>query len=89
MMHLQWIFWKNYPQWMPLPLRLHILALSPYRCDCIGQGSPMVVMRREAWDAGIYEAVPGAPCNIEGENWIIQDWIRTHPDFTPHTLQKN
>lgn len=80
---LRWIIWRRWPRRMPAALRCRILELAPYRCEQIGQGNPMIVMRREVWEAGGYEEVPGAPFNLDGEDWIIRQWLRAHPDWRP------
>ena len=80
---LAWKLWRCFPGWMPWKYQRQILKLSPYVCEQIGQGSPMVVMRREVWEAGEYEDIPEAPLNRDGERWIIQQWLRAHPDWRP------
>lgn len=79
----KWAIWSRWPRLLPDTIRRQILELSPYRCDQIGQGEPMIVMRREVWDAGKIEEVPGAGYNVDGEDWIIRDWVRAHPDWRP------
>lgn len=79
----RWMLWQRWPGRMPAPLRRRILELSPWRCDQIAQGEPMVVMHRESWEAGVYARIPGTPFNLDGENWIIREWLRTHPGWRP------
>lgn len=81
--HLKWSIWSRWPQWMPPEIQRRIFELSPYRCQQIGQGEPMIVMRREAWEAGAYEPVSGAGVNIQGEHWILREWMREHPGWRP------
>lgn len=55
------------PNLMLTALLLKIPEQSPYRCQQIGRGSPMVVLRRETWNVGGYMEVSGAPMNL-GQN---------------------
>mgnify|MGYP003381539764 CR=1 FL=1 len=80
---VKWKVWRHFPEWMPDEIQAEILKLSPFVCEQIGQGNPMIVMRREVWNAGEYEVVPGAPMNIEGVYWIIREWLREHPEWRP------
>ena len=57
----------------------HIFERSPYVCVQLGQGSPMIVMRREVFEAGEYGEVDGAPLNRAGELWILKQWLKDHP----------
>jgi hypothetical protein len=66
---------------MPLEYQRQILEQSPYVCAQIGQGSPMVVMRREVFEAGEYDEVAGAPLNRAGELWILKQWLKDHPTW--------
>lgn len=86
---MKWKIYRLRPSLLPTPVFREILALSPYVCNQIGQGSPMVVMRREVWDAGGYEEVPGAPMNVAGEFWIVQQWLRENPAWRPSTTGQN
>ncbi|MBL8869671.1 MAG: hypothetical protein JNK90_07740 [Planctomycetaceae bacterium] len=79
----RWEYWKRFPRYLPLAYQREIFSLSPYACRQVGQGSPMVVMRREVWDAGGYEEIAGAPLNREGEIWILKEWLREHPTWRP------
>lgn len=80
---MKWAVWCRWPAYMPESIRREILELSPFVCNQLGQGSPMVVQRREDFHAGSYDEVPGAPCNIDGVNWIIREWLKANPDWRP------
>lgn len=78
-----WTFWRYFPQYLPVAYQREILALSPFVCRQIGQGSPMIVMRREIFDAGEYEEVAEAPSNRAGEVWILKKWLQENPKWRP------
>lgn len=84
-----WCFWRRFPQYLPSTFQQEILSLSPFLCQQIGQGSPMIVMRRETWDAGGCEEVPGAPTNRDGEIWIMKKWLKDNPDWRPSVSRNN
>lgn len=86
---LKWWIYRLRPSLMPTAAIQEILERSPYVCKQIGQGSPMVVMRREVWDVGGYDVVPGAPMNLDGEFWIVQQWLRDNPTWRPSSASRS
>ncbi len=87
--HMKWKIYRLRPSLMPTAVLREILERSPYVCRQIGQGSPMVVMRRDVWDVGGYEQVSGAPVNLDGEFWIVREWLRENPTWRPSSALKS
>ena len=80
---MKWAAWSRWPRLMPEATRKRILELSPYVCEQLGQGEGLSLMRRDVFEKGGYDSLGYPNSGRDGENWIVREWMREHPDWRP------